>query len=78
MKNTLYVFIIYLMLTSATTAVMHPFSFRYTLLLLVDAIFIDALYEPENGLTSPRNNPDLNRFVTKYGKRKIKEDEDDK
>ena len=34
----------------------------------------DALYEPDNDLTSPRYNPDLNRFMTLFGKRKITED----
>ena len=33
-----------------------------------------ALYEPDNDLTSPRYNPDLNRFMTLFGKRKITED----
>ena len=37
-----------------------------------------ALYEPGNDLTSPRYNPDLNRFMTLFGKRKIKEDVDGK
>ena len=38
----------------------------------------DDLYEPDNDLTSSRYNPDLNRFMTLFGKRKIKEDVDSK
>ncbi|MBO5637319.1 MAG: phosphoethanolamine transferase [Acidaminococcaceae bacterium] len=34
----------------------------------------NSLYEPENDLTSPQYNKDLNRFSTMFGKRKIKED----
>ena len=34
----------------------------------------DTLYEPDNDLTSPRYDPDLNRFMTLFGKRKITED----
>lgn len=37
-----------------------------------------ALYEPENDLTSPRYDHDLNRFMTMYGKRKITEDAEGK
>lgn len=37
-----------------------------------------ALYEPGNDLTSPRYNPDLNRFMTLFGKWKITEDVDSK
>lgn len=33
-----------------------------------------ALYEPKNDLTSPKYDSDWNRFMTMYGKRKIKED----
>jgi heptose-I-phosphate ethanolaminephosphotransferase len=42
MKSVFYVFIIYILLTAATTAVMQDFSFRYTLFLLVDAILLVA------------------------------------
>ena len=33
-----------------------------------------SLYEPKNDLTSPQYDRDLNRFMTLFGKRKIKED----
>ena len=42
MKSVLYVFMMYLLLTAVTTAVMHDFSFRYTIFLLVDAILLIA------------------------------------
>ena len=38
----------------------------------------NTLYEPENDLTSPRYDHDLNRFMTMYGKRKITEDAEGK
>ena len=41
-KNVLYVFLIYLTLTTVTTAFMQDFSLRYTLFLLVDAILLVA------------------------------------
>ena len=42
MKHLFYTLLIYVILTAVTTAVMHDFSFRYTLFLLVDAIFLVA------------------------------------
>ena len=38
----------------------------------------NTLYEPENDLTSPRYDHDLNRCMTMYGKRKITEDAEGK
>ena len=42
MKHILYTLLIYVLLTAATTAVMHDFSFRHTLFLLADAILLVA------------------------------------
>ncbi|MBQ6913172.1 MAG: phosphoethanolamine transferase, partial [Acidaminococcaceae bacterium] len=67
-------------ITSLRTAQNYYFTndLIFNVMLGIMDIQNSALYEPENDLTSPRYDHDLNRFMTMYGKRKITEDAEGK
>ena len=50
----------------------------FNLMLGIMDIQNNSLYESKNDLTSPQYDRDLNRFMTLFGKRKIKEDKENK